>query len=149
MIDLQSQFFVLFCRIIFQKYELFNECQKRGGDYMIRKNDAMLVELKERMRGGDGTIQIRHLFQQAELGGKCRLIAEITVPVGGSIGFHQHENEEEIFYFISGEGEIDDNGTREKIIPGEAMLTPHLNGHAVYNTGVQPLVLLAVILLYV
>ena len=115
---------------------------------MIQKAEKMIVEHKEKMRGGNGIIQIRHLFQKDELGGKCRLIAEITIPVGGSIGFHQHENEEEIFYFISGEGEVDDNGIRQKIVPGEAMLTQHLKGHAVYNTGSQPLVMLGVILLY-
>lgn len=116
---------------------------------MIRNPEEMLIELKEKMRGGEGTIQIKHIFKQDELGGKCRLIAEITIPVGGSIGFHQHDHEEEIFYFISGEGEVDDNGIRKKIKAGDAMLTPDGEGHAVVNTGKTPLVMMAVILLYV
>ncbi|HOJ76747.1 MAG TPA: cupin domain-containing protein, partial [Bacillota bacterium] len=115
---------------------------------MLRKELEMLVENREKMRGGDGIIKIKNLFKAEELRGKTRLIAEVTIPVGGSIGYHIHENEEEIYYFISGNGEVDDNGVRKQVSAGDAMLTGEGKGHAVYNTGNTPLILMAIILLY-
>lgn len=115
---------------------------------MFRKADEMELELRENMRGGNGTVRIKHIFKSDELKGKARMMAEITLPEGGSIGFHKHDQEEEIFYFISGQGKVDDQGTIKEVKAGDAVLTGGGNGHAVENTGNQPLIFLAVILLY-
>lgn len=115
---------------------------------MFRKANEMELELREKMRGGNGTVRIRHIFKPDVLKGQARMLAEITIPVGGSIGFHKHEFEEEIFYFIAGQGKVDDQGTIREVKAGDAVLTGGGNGHAVENTGNQPLVFLAVILLY-
>lgn len=115
---------------------------------MYRKADEMVTELRNGMRGGKGTVEIKHIFKADEFKGKARLLAEITLPIGSSIGFHQHDQEEEIFYFLSGQGRVDDQGTIKEVNPGDAVLTGGGNGHSVENTGDQPLVFLAVILVY-
>ncbi|NLW46879.1 MAG: cupin domain-containing protein [Firmicutes bacterium] len=115
---------------------------------MIRETNEMELELREKMRGGSGTVRIKHIFKADELKGKARMLAEITLPVGGSIGFHKHDQEEEIFYFISGKGRVDDQGIVKEVKAGDAVLTGGGNGHAVENTGEQPLLFLALILLY-
>ncbi len=115
---------------------------------MLRKKKEMIVELREKMRGGIGEIQIKNLFQQGDLKGKTRLFAEITIPVGGSIGFHQHEQEEEVFYFISGKGRVKDEDEWKEVNIGDALVTGGGGGHAVENIGNEPLVLMAVILVY-
>jgi mannose-6-phosphate isomerase-like protein (cupin superfamily) len=115
---------------------------------MLRTKDEMMVELRERMRDGKGTIRIKNLFQTGDLKGKTRLFAEITIPIGGSIGFHQHDQEEEIFYFISGEGRVKDQDEWKKVNVGDALVTGGGGGHAVENIGSDPLVLMAVILMY-
>lgn len=115
---------------------------------MFRKTDEMELELREKMRGGNGIVQIKHIFKSNELKGKARMLAEITLPVGGSIGFHQHDQEEEIFYLISGKGRVNDQGTVKELKAGDALLTGGGNGHSIENIGEQPLIFLAVILLY-
>ena len=115
---------------------------------MLKTPEQMVVELKEQMRGGQGTVEIKHIFQAGELKGKVRLFAEITLPVGASIGFHRHEQEEEVFYFLSGAGMIDDNGLMREVKAGEVLLTGNGAGHAVQNIGNDSLRMLAVILLY-
>ena len=114
---------------------------------MLKLKENMAVELREGMRGGKGTVEITHIFKQEEFTGKIRLCARITIPPGGSIGFHNHEQEEEVFYFISGRGKVDDEGTIKEVGPGDAMLTGGGSGHAVENTGSEPLVFLAIIIL--
>lgn len=115
---------------------------------VIRCSDEMEKEFRERMRDGNGTATIKNLFRQGELRGKARLVAEISLPPGASIGAHRHDNEEEIFYFISGSGRVNDNGVSRDVKAGDAMLTGDGASHSVENTGSEPLVFLATILLY-
>lgn len=108
----------------------------------------MVKEMRENMRGGKGSVEILHIFQKDELGGKARLHAKITLQPGCSIGFHTHEEEEEIFYIIRGTGTVDDNGKKETVTAGDAVLTGGGAGHAIENTGQEPLEMVATILLY-
>lgn len=115
---------------------------------MLRRSDEMKLENIEKLRGGDGTVTIKHLFGKEELLGKTRLVAETILPVGTSIGFHHHENEEEIYYILSGKGEVIDDDSIQNVSAGFAMLTGNGKGHSIRNTGEEPLVFLSLILLY-
>ncbi len=115
---------------------------------MIRSSKEMLVESRENMRGGKLTVKIKHLFKQEELTGKARLMAEITIPPHGSIGFHNHDQEEEIYYIVSGRGRVVDGDETRDVAPGDAVLTGGGKGHSIENISVQPLILMAVILPY-
>ena len=112
---------------------------------LIRKSEAD-VETRTEMRGGTGEITItKHLPKEA-MQGKCRLAATLTIPPGGSIGFHEHADEYEIFIIQQGTGTIDDNGTETPVEAGEAILTGGGEGHAITNTGETDLLVTAVIL---
>jgi mannose-6-phosphate isomerase-like protein (cupin superfamily) len=115
---------------------------------MIKKNADMEREVRERMRGGNGSVEFVHIFRKEELTGKARLFARLRLPPGSSIGFHAHEGEEEIFYILSGVGEVTEAGAPAPVGPGDAVLTGGGAGHSIANTGAQPLELLAVILVY-
>jgi len=118
------------------------------GDIMIRNAKEMISELKHEMRGGKGDVEITNIFSQNELTGKARLCARITINPGCSIGLHEHLAEEEIFYIISGEGLVNDNGTVKEVAAGDAILTGNGASHSIENIGKVPLVLVAVILLF-
>ncbi|MEW5867186.1 MAG: cupin domain-containing protein [Bacillota bacterium] len=115
---------------------------------MIRKSEEMEREIRERMRGGNGAVEIRHVFREDQLTGKARLFAHLRLPVGASIGFHRHEGEEEAFYILSGRGVVDDNGAKHEVTAGDAVLTGGGAGHAIEAVGDQPLEMIAVILKY-
>lgn len=114
---------------------------------MIRNSEAMLVEERKNMRGGEGSVQMRHLFSAEELGRNARLSAEITLPPGASIGTHIHEGERELFYIMSGEATLIENGEARTIRPGDASLTGPNGEHSIINQGDDPVYLLAVIIL--
>lgn len=115
---------------------------------MIKRANEMVKEIIEQMRGGKGSVEILHIFKQEELKGKARLCAKITIAPGSSIGLHQHDNEEEIFYVVKGKGMVNDNGTLTEVKAGDAIITGNGASHAVENTGEEPLEMIAVILLY-
>lgn len=109
--------------------------------------DMQEVEVRAEMRGGKGSAIIRQLVKRDLLPEKCRLLAEITLEPGCSIGSHAHEGETEVFYFTWGRGEVDDNGTVVPVTEGDVLVTSNAF-HAVENTGDSPLVFTAVILLH-
>lgn len=121
---------------------------------MIKRSADMEKEVRERMREGTGTVEFLHIFRKEEMKGKARLFARLRLPPGSSIGYHEHDGEEEVFYILSGTGHVTDQGstsqagTVSEVGPGDAVLTGGGAGHSIANRGTEPLDLLAVILLY-
>ena len=115
---------------------------------MIRRAADGKVEVRERMRGGEGTVTIRHFFAKEEFAAPVRLCARMTLPPGASIGPHQHATEDEVYIVERGTGLLDDGRTRERLNPGDAILTGRGESHSVLNDGTEPLEITAVIALY-
>ena len=105
------------------------------------------VEIKEHMRGGKGHVIMKHLLGEKELNGKCRIYAEITLEPGCEIGYHEHHNESETYYIISGQGVYNDNGTNRPVSAGDITFTPDGFGHGLDNTGTENLELMALVIL--
>lgn len=116
---------------------------------MIKRAEQMLTEIRQNMRGGDGQVEITHLLSPGEYRGQARLIARLTLGRGCSIGYHDHQLEEELFYCISGEGLLceSDGLPDQPLYPGDAAITLSGQGHVICNNRDEPLVLLAIILL--
>lgn len=117
--------------------------QRSKGAYKI----VPRVEIKEHMRGGKGHVIMKHLLGEKELNGKCRIYAEITLEPGCEIGYHEHHNESETYYIISGQGVYNDNGTNRPVSAGDITFTPDGFGHGLDNTGTENLVLMALVIL--
>lgn len=112
---------------------------------MVHRQNDYRQDVRDAMRGGSGSVKIEHLWEK-ELNSPTRMFSRITLEPGCSIGFHRHENEEEIFYIISGQALADDNGKEVTLYPGDTILTGNGDGHAIANSGSTPLEMLAVII---
>lgn len=115
---------------------------------MIRKPSEMKVEVREKMRGGAGSVTFRHYFQKEEMGAKVRLCCELILPPGAGIGPHQHEAEDEIFIVTRGSGLLNDGQKETRVAAGDAILTGKGGSHAVRNDGAEDLHMIAVIACY-
>ena len=76
---------------------------------------------------------------------RVRLFSLIQVKPGEEVDYHMHVGESETFFFMSGQGIYNDNGTKVEITPGMVTLTPSGQGHSVQNTGDEMLVFIAMI----
>lgn len=114
---------------------------------MIISRKNMKAEIKEKMRGGEGSVRMLHLVDAANEK-HARLIAEITLEAGCSIGTHDHVNETEYYLIISGTGMVNDDGKDIAVGPGDAVITGNGASHNIRNTGNTPLVFHAVIVTY-
>ena len=92
-----------------------------------------------KFQGGEGHILFNR-FVDAD-----NKIMRITYPVGCSIGYHQHKDNCEIMYVISGEGEARTETGIEKLVPGVVHYCPRGGSHEVRNTGNTDLVVFAVV----
>lgn len=115
---------------------------------MIKTKEMMTLEIRTRMRGGEGEVEFLELFAPSELTGKARMVARLTLGQGCSIGFHEHNQEEEIYYILEGEGVFTENGIETIVRAGDATLTGNGTGHSIRNDSQEPLVLMAVVLLF-
>jgi mannose-6-phosphate isomerase-like protein (cupin superfamily) len=114
---------------------------------MHKKRNEMKTEIKEKMRGGEGKTELVHLVD-CENEKNIRMLAEITLKPGCSIGDHNHENETEYFVILSGEGVVNDNGTEKPVKAGDVVVTGNGASHSIRNKGAVPLVLHAIIVTY-
>jgi mannose-6-phosphate isomerase-like protein (cupin superfamily) len=114
---------------------------------MIRRNGSFQSEIRERMRGGEGSAKIEHIWKAKEdLGAQAtRLFAKVTLEPGCGIGTHPHDKEEEIYVILSGEAEVEDNGVKSILKPGDSILTGNGATHSIKCHGDKKLEFLAVI----
>ena len=112
---------------------------------MIRKAADCKKVYNEKMRGGNGTVEITNFATPEELNNKGRLFANITLNPGCGIGFHMHENESELFYVMKGNVLYNDNGTEYPLTAGDVMLCPAGSGHAIACKGEEAAEVCAVI----
>lgn len=116
---------------------------------MIRKRNEYAVDIREKMRGGDGSIKIEHIWSpEKDMQAKNRLFAILNIEPGNSIGFHNHDKEEEVFVILRGTAEVDDNGKKAVLQKGDSILTGNGAGHSIKCISEEPLEVLAVISSY-
>ncbi len=113
---------------------------------MYRQASDRKVEFKC-IRGGNGETEMVKILNGAdEMYGKGRMFNEMILAPGNSIGEHAHSGDNEIFYFLSGEGEYNDNGTIVTVKPGDTVVCNDGETHSLKNTGKEPLRFIALIL---
>jgi mannose-6-phosphate isomerase-like protein (cupin superfamily) len=112
----------------------------------IRRNE-MKSEIKEKVRGGEGNTHFTYLVD-TDKEKHTRMLAEVTLNPGCSIGYHQHDNETEYYFILSGTGTVNDNGKEVTVKAGDSVITGNGASHSIKNSGTEPLVFHAVIITY-
>ncbi len=114
---------------------------------MIIKKAERPAKTIENMRGGTGVITLNHLTTDDLRPKNTRVLSEIIVKPGDSIGAHPHEGESEVYFCMSGQGEVLDNGEYKPFMPGDAQVTVGADPHGIRNTGTEDVHILAVVVL--
>ena len=115
---------------------------------MIRRPVDMKAEVRDKMRGGAGSVTVHHYFEKPEFTANVRLCARLVLPPGAGIGVHQHAGEDEVYIITRGSGILDDGKEKKRVNAGDAVLTGKGDSHAIHNDGREPLELIAVIACY-
>ncbi len=74
---------------------------------------------------------------------RCSL-AEEVLPPGGEVGRHHHLETEEIYYILSGQGQMTVGTEARGVAAGDAVFIPCGCAHTLANTGAEPMTILLV-----
>jgi mannose-6-phosphate isomerase-like protein (cupin superfamily) len=113
---------------------------------MLKKGPDVPVQVVNGLRGGTGDVTQTHFLNEQEASGVGRHFARMSLEAGGSIGYHPHNGEAEIYYFLSGTGLLNDNGAEAPVEPGDSHICPDGCSHGIKHTGDGPLEFIALIL---
>jgi mannose-6-phosphate isomerase-like protein (cupin superfamily) len=67
---------------------------------------------------------IRELFGPSTTLARNQSLAEASLPPGGATERHYHREAEEIYFIVEGSGQMELDGERRNVRPGDAVLIP-------------------------
>lgn len=114
---------------------------------MFMKYEEMKPLLRDSFKGGEGGGWSRFLLppdSQIE-GSSFSMIAENTLNPGSSIGYHLHDEDDELFVILDGEGVYREDDVEYSVAKGDMMLLRKGHQHGLSNTSEISMKLLAVI----
>lgn len=82
----------------------------------------------------DGS-EIRELLAHRNSAIRAQSLAEARVPVGGCTALHYHPLTEEIYYILSGTGQMRIGEELREVGPGDAIAIPPGRRHQITNVG--------------
>lgn len=102
---------------------------------------------KENVAGGTGTLYGRFSStrDQAETAQAIKEIGFMRLEPGSSIGLHTHGVNEDTYIILSGTGLFSDGVTESTVTAGDITIARPGQGHALSNTGTEPLLFVDVI----
>ena len=112
---------------------------------MIIRKSQIRTE-KSNLKGGKGLVKREFIVESKDLRNKAKLFSKITIPVGNSIGMHDHVEDFEVYYILSGKGQVLDNDEIVEVNEGDVIYTADGNKHYIENIGDEDLVFIAVVI---
>lgn len=113
---------------------------------MIKYNSQMENVTIDKMREGSGQVLATKLLKDGEFCKNCRLFNIMRLKKGCSIGLHQHNNETEYYYILSGTGIVSEKDGDKLVKKGDLVITGNGESHAISNNINEDLVFVAVII---
>ncbi len=111
---------------------------------MIIRAKSITPERRDNIRGGRGGGVGRAYLRAGQMAG-VGFVTEMTLDPGAEVGLHLHEQEEELYVVLEGEGTGQLDEQRFAVGPGDAWLCKAGHRHGVVASARAPLVFLAVL----
>ena len=86
---------------------------------------------------------IRELAASRNSSARKQSLAEVTIPVGGTVVEHFHKTIEELYYILTGTGLMKIEDEVREVGPGDTVIILPGQRHKITNNGQAPLVFLA------
>lgn len=103
------------------------------------------ADIHQNLHGGEGEVGVNKLLNKGDAEG-LDLFATVTIPTGASIGYHQHLEDSEGYYILSGAAEFTDaDGKAKAAEPGDLCLITKGESHGIKNIGDTELKILAIV----
>ncbi|MBN1291843.1 MAG: cupin domain-containing protein [Candidatus Latescibacteria bacterium] len=104
--------------------------------------DKSLLHEASNSHDGKGTILFRRLWNPDSFDSKFYVFSHAIILSGSSIGYHQHNTREEIYYVLEGSGRYTVNDSTFTVGKGDALPCRIHDVHGIYNDSVNDLEIL-------
>lgn len=94
---------------------------------------------ENQVRGGAGTCNEAPAFRRDELKTRLLGIGMTTIHPGASIGVHPHDDNEEVYLILAGEGIATIDGREVRVHPGDVMVNHPGCSHGLRNESSEEL----------
>jgi len=84
---------------------------------------------------GQGLVKIAGVYAEDDFKSGLRFIHFTTLPPNATIGLHKHENDEEVYVILEGNGVMEVDGEKTPVSRGDTILNRPFGTHALYNTS--------------
>jgi quercetin dioxygenase-like cupin family protein len=110
-----------------------------NGGKMIKKNlyQVDTIDL-EKCHEGIGVIKFRKVLEE-EFESKISFLHYTTLKPGTTIGYHEHDETEEVYIILKGKGIMNVNGESLDVHEGDVVLTKKGNSHGLANNSNEDL----------
>ncbi len=95
----------------------------------------------------DDNKKLEMLLTEEQMNNKIRFYAKVTMKKGAEVEVHQHINEMESYYILSGEGIYEEDGKKYPAKAGDHFYCNDGSSHGIVATSEEPLVFMALIIL--
>ena len=104
--------------------------------------DRSLLHPAPNAHDGKGVILFRRMWDTEDFLTNWEFIDHCVLPPGTSIGYHQHNMIEEVYYIVSGSGRITVNDHTWDVTAGDAIPCTLHDSHGLYNNGAEDIELI-------
>jgi quercetin dioxygenase-like cupin family protein len=84
---------------------------------------------------GRGMVKNASLYDAKDFGTNLRFIIYSELKPGTSIGYHTHENDEEVYVILEGKGIMTINGEPREVRAGDVILNKPYGSHGLENNS--------------
>ncbi len=113
---------------------------------MVRTSEELGSKHYDNMRGGKLFVDAVKFLEAGDSYGAGSFFGKASIPPGGSIGYHTHSGEYEVYYILSGTALVSDDGTERVLRAGDMMQCRDGSGHSIENVGADELTFIAMVL---
>ena len=111
---------------------------------MLRKKSDMLERPLVNCHDGAGELIGRIVVKDGDSDLTLRFVHDDTIPAGVSIGEHPHDENEEVYYVIEGEGTLIYDGKEYPVGAGDVSVVKRGHTHGIVNSSPEPMRLLVI-----
>ena len=119
---------------------------------MFRKEKDIIPLKIRNCHGGEGILSVSILFDNYRKGHELdfksehglTLMHKYILPLGVSIGVHEHTDDEEIYYLVEGECLITMDDEKTPMRGGDISVLQSGHSHGIINTGTSEVILLVI-----
>ncbi|MBT4482107.1 MAG: cupin domain-containing protein [Candidatus Latescibacteria bacterium] len=122
--------------------DLANTKVESPAPFLWTNLDRRLLKPASNAHDGKGTILFKRLWNSDSFKTKWEFIDHCILPPGTSIGYHQHNVIEEVYYLVSGSGRMTVNDVTWDVKAGDAIPCTLHDSHGLYNNGTDDIVLI-------